>query len=99
MEVEPEVVPVDSLCMLGLLINPIYLLAVIRNQVHDQKSAAMSRMKRGKQQLDLLHQLSSIDTIVNFWSPPKSQGGIYGKNILVGTTRAYVLITYKSRPH
>ena len=51
-------------------------MAVIRNQVHDKKSAARSRVKSAATEAAAAqHQLSSIGSIVNFWTPPKSQGG------------------------
>ena len=46
------------------------------------------------QQLVLQHQLSSIGTIVSFGRPPNLTGVSYKKNILVGTSRACVLVFF-----
>ena len=44
-------------------------------QCKESISNAVMSATTEKQQLVLQHRLSSIDTIVNFWTPPKSQGG------------------------
>ncbi len=51
--------------------------------VHGQKSNARPRMQQQRQQLVLQHQLPSIGTIQNFWTPPKflEGGGGYEKNL------------------
>ena len=50
--------------------------------VHGQKSNARPRMQQHRQQLVLQHQLPSIGTTLNFWTPPQiSGGGAMKKNL------------------
>ncbi len=83
--------------MVSLTINH---LAVVRNQVHDQKVkeagiGAATEAATGSETSAFFHRHYS--KILD--APQTSGGASYEKNISVGTTRPYVLTTYKRGAH